>query len=344
MRTSAFRTEVEFRQHFWSSSGRLKKVLDMAVDSIRKRTSFAPQKKIEWRDHQGEGIQNWIHQTEKAEEKWIEETTKTIGVWRDISRSVYLRWAITINAMHVSAKHYASLSADRRLKTETIRSLDGNAVKVPLAVWTGAEASERYGESQELIAAYGFADMYGVIEDIVFDAHEIFRRHQPGDLIKGSEFKDLRRLYAKRGENPDAWASAWSKRFEDWRRKKLYDGLPRVALSYWTGCGLKEPSTYKYTNVSDWMDTIKMFSVLRNHITHSAPTVTQELEESCKIKGSMGFNFSAGAELKVELFHLMAIECFIDQYLTALNMSLLELVYGKGHWAKLARKFEQNPG
>ena len=73
------------------------------------------------------------------------------------------------------------------------------------------------------------------------------------------------------------------------------------------------------------------------------PTVTQELEESCKIKGNMGFNFSAGAELKVELFHLMAIECFIDQYLTALNMSLLELVYGKDHWAKLARKFEQNP-
>jgi hypothetical protein len=340
MRDSAFLMKVEFPLHFWSSSGRLMKVVGMAVDSIRKRTSFAPQKKIEWRDHQGEGIQNWIHRTEKVEEKWIEETTETIGSWRDISRSVYLRWAITINAMHVSAKHYENLPEDRRLKTETLRSSNGVAEKIPLAIWSGAEASERYVESQELISAYGFADMYGVIEDIVFDAHEIFRRHQPGDLIKGPEFRDLRRKLAKKDDDPEAWEAAWSKRFEDWRRKKLYDGLPRVALSYWTGCGLKEPSTYKYTNVADWMDTIKMFGVLRNHITHSAPMVTRELEDSCKIKGNMGFSYVTGTELNVELFHLMAIECFIDQYLTALNMSLLELVYGKGHWAKLAKKFQ----
>jgi hypothetical protein len=87
------------------------------------------------------------------------------------------------------------------------------------------------------------------------------------------------------------------------------------------------------------MATIKMFGVLRNHITHSAPHVTQELSESCEIKGNMEFSFQEGDQLKVELFHLMAIECFIDQYLTALNMSLLESIYGYGHWAKLAKKY-----
>jgi hypothetical protein len=311
----------------------------MAIDSIRKRTSFAPQTKIEWRDHEGQGIQNWIHRTEKPEEKWIEETTETIGSWRDISRSVYLRWAITINAMDVSANYYRDLADDRRLKTETLRAANGAAVKVPLAVWTGAEASERYAESKELIAAYGFADMYGVIEDITFDAHEIFNRHNPQNLMKGPDYKELRRKFAKREEDHEVWSDAWLKRFEDWRRKKLYDGLPHVARSYWNACGLKKPSPYQHTEIADWMDTIKMFGVLRNHITHSAPNVTEELADACNIKGSMGFDFKAGAELKVELFHLMAIECFIDQYLAALNMSLLELVYGYGHWAKLAKKF-----
>lgn len=310
----------------------------MAVDSIRKRISFAPQKKIEWRDHQGSVIQNWIHRTEKIDEKWIEETTEAIGAWRDLSRSVYLRWAITINAMHVAANYYHKMADDRRLRTETLRISNGDAIKVPLAIWSGAEASERYSESQELIAAYGFADMYGVIEDITFDAHEIFRRHNPHDLMKGSEYKDIRRKFSRREADPAAWKEAWSKRFEDWRRKKLYEGLSRVAYSYWTGCGLKRPSMYENTEVADWMETIKMFGVLRNHIAHSAPNVTQELADACSIKGSMGFNFATDTKLNVELFHLMAIECFIDQYLTALNMSLLELVYGHGCWEKLARQ------
>lgn len=309
----------------------------MAVDSIRNRMSFAPQKKIEWRDHDGQGIQNWIHRSDKSEEKWIEETTERIGTWRDISRSVYLRWAITINAMYVSAEHYSKLPQDGRLRTDTLRIPGGSPIKVPLAMWTGPEASQRYVESRELISAYGFADMYGVIEDITFDAYEIFLRHNPGSLIGGKDYKALRRLYAGRSTRPDAWTSAWSKRFEDWRRKRVYDGLHRVALSYWRDAGLRKPSTYQHTDVSDWMDTIKMFGVLRNHITHSAPSVTLELSESCKIKGSMGFDFREKNALQVELIHLMSIECFVDQYLSALNLSLLELIHGHGHWAKLAQ-------
>ena len=210
----------------WSSCPRKPKADPMAVDSIRKRTSFSPQKKIEWRDHQGQGVQNWIHRTDKEEEKWIEETTETIGSWRDLSRSVYLRWALTINAMHVSASYYEKLAEDRRLKTETLRAHNGTAVKVPLAIWTGGEAAERYTESQELIAAYGFADMFGVIEDIIFDAHEIFRRHNPHDFMKGPEHKGLRRIFKRRDEDPESWNDAWSKRFEDWRRKKLYVSHP----------------------------------------------------------------------------------------------------------------------
>ncbi|MDG1372174.1 MAG: hypothetical protein P8Q48_18395 [Paracoccaceae bacterium] len=300
----------------------------MPIDSIRKRISFAPQKKIERKDHDGQKIQNLIHRTDKAEEKWIEETTETIGAWRDISRSVYLRWAITINAMHVSVDHYKKLPSDRRLKTETIRRPNGSAEKVPLAIWTGEEASEGYMESRKLIAAYGFADMYGVLEDITFEAHKIFLRHTPKSLLKGKEYRDLHRKYKNRDSNPDVWEVAWSKRFEEWHLKKQYDGLHKVAKSYWTSAALRKPSTYEHTDITDWMDTIKMFGALRNHITHSAPNVKQDLSKSCNIKGNMGFFFEEGDQLTVELFHLMAIECFIDEYLTALNMSLLESVYG----------------
>jgi hypothetical protein len=307
----------------------------MALDSIRKRTSFAPQNKISWQDHDGQGVQNFIHHAGNDDEKWIEETTEQIGVWRDVSRSVYLRWALTINAMHVSSDHYRKFTGDQRLKTEPIRGMNGVPTRVPLAIWPGTEASDRYQESSELIAAYGFADMYGVVEDITFDAHEIFLRHNPQSLIKGADYKDVRRKFSRRAERPDDWVVAWSKRYEDWRRKKLYDGLPRVAQSYWTTAHLRKPSTYEHTNITDWMETIKMFGVLRNHITHSAPNVTTELSEACEIKGNMNFSFTEGAHLKVELFHLMSIECFVDQYLTALNLSLLELVYGYGHLARL---------
>ena len=75
--------------------------------------------------------------------------------------------------------------------------------------------------------------------------------------------------------------------------------------------------------------------MLRNHITHSAPTVTKELAKACQIAGNMGFSFNVGDPLEVKLFHLQAIECFLDQYLTAWNMALIESVYGKGHWKKV---------
>ncbi|SOH94752.1 hypothetical protein SAMN06273572_105176 [Monaibacterium marinum] len=88
---------------------------------------------------------------------------------------------------------------------------------------------------------------------------------------------------------------------------------------------MQRPSKYIHTDVPDWADTISMFGELRNHITHSTPTATEKLEKSCNIKGNMGFSFKSGDSIFVNLFHLMAIECFIDQYLNTLNTSLIDL-------------------
>jgi hypothetical protein len=147
--------------------------------------SFAPQNKTTWHEQSIQNIQNVIHRTEIADEKWIEETTENIGVWRNNSRSVYMRWAITINAMQLPSKHYGQVKDDTRLRINTLRAIQGNAVQVPLAEWTGSDASERYLESSELIAAYGFADMFGVLEYIVFDAFEVFYRHNPALVLDG---------------------------------------------------------------------------------------------------------------------------------------------------------------
>jgi hypothetical protein len=72
---------------------------------------------------------------------------------------------------------------------------------------------------------------------------------------------------------------------------------------------------------------------LRNLIVHSAPTVSQELADYCKIPTSMTFDFKEGELLHVELHHLQSIECFLDQYLCALNISILEKANGPiGGW------------
>jgi hypothetical protein len=301
----------------------------LTVQSIRKRASFAPQTRIDWKDRDLHSITNVLHETDKEEERWIAESTARLGDWRDMSRTVYLRWSLTMNAMEIARDHYAALPNDRALQTVTLRAPDGLARQVPLAIWSGPEASKNYAASQELVAAYGFADLYGVIEDITFDAYEIYLRHHPEPLMQGANYKSLRQAWRGREKNQDAWRRAWSERYDAWRRKKLYDGLGRVVRNYWAGAGLRAPSNYRLTDIGDWVATTEMFGKLRNHIKHSATHVTPELAEACAIRTNMGFSFKEGDALVVELHHLMAIECFVDQYLTALNISLLELVHGR---------------
>ncbi|SOH94751.1 hypothetical protein SAMN06273572_105175 [Monaibacterium marinum] len=166
--------------------------------SIRSRYSFTPQQKFESGDFKIEDITNIIHTSTCPEEDWIAQTTQKIGDWRDMSRSVYLRWALTINAMEVSQKYYEELEPNRALQTQTIRVENGIPKRVTLVNWDGREASEKYIASQEPISAYGFADMYGVIEDITFEAYEIYLQFNPVTLLKGSDYKDLRNLYAKK--------------------------------------------------------------------------------------------------------------------------------------------------
>jgi len=299
------------------------------MTSIRQRALFVPQKHFEKlpTDEQG-GVTNLIFRTDDPAEKWIEATSEKIGDWKNLSRSIYLRWAITINAMCIAKDHYDALSEDKALQTVTMRSVHGKAVLAPLAVWSGRQTALHYKQSTELVAAYGVADLVGSIEDIVFEAFEIYLRHNPECFLIGPENKPMRKLFRDRKANPSAWETAFAVRYSNWRRKKIYSGLYSVMHQYWNLTGLLRPSKYEHTDVGDWCATVQMFSELRNLIVHSAPKVSSELSQYCSIPTAMTFNFKEDQPLHVELHHLQSIECFLDQYLSALNISLLERAKG----------------
>ena len=299
------------------------------MTSIRRRALFVPQTHFEKlpTDEQG-GVTNFIFRTDNPTEKWIEETSEKIGDWKNLSRSIYLRWAITINAMCLAKDHYDALPDERALQTVTLRSVYNKTTYVPLAIWSGKQAASHYEKSTELVAAYGVADVVGSIEEIVFEAFEIYLRHNPEKFLVGPENKSLRKLFHDRQANPIAWRTALEVRLDIWRKKKIYSGLHAVMKQYWEETGLLRPSKYKQTDVSDWCATVRMFSELRNLIVHSASSVSSELSAYCAIPTAMTFDFKENEDLHVELHHLQSIEWFLDQYLSALNVSLLERAKG----------------
>jgi hypothetical protein len=124
-----------------------------------------------------------------------------------------------------------------------------------------------------------------------------------------------------------AWATAWSERFEKWRRKRAYEPLHRVFAAFFNEAGLKRPSYFKFTDMTDWARSIETIAELRHLLTHGEGQATEQLQKLCEQTG-MGWTFRAGEELKVDLIHLQEVECFIDRLLTALNVSLCEKGWG----------------
>lgn len=177
------------------------------------------------------------------------------------------------------------------------------------------------------MAAWGLIDLYSCIEEFVFEFYKTFLDHNPDSIIKGSEFRNLRRLKRESVKGPECeekWKVAWKERLESWQRKRLYDGLNKVFLAYTSVTGLKTPSNYKSSTIETWAETIKGISELRNCFTHGVETVTKELSDFSSKPNSMLFDFEEGKPLSIELKHLQSVECFLDQLLTAINLSLIE--------------------
>lgn len=273
---------------------------------------------------EGLPINNFIVEPISPDDAWIKATTQKIGDWRAYFRSTYIRWALSINGLHVAQDRYDSKKEERtKFKIDSIR----NTGLTSIALWDMEKAAKNHGETIPMLAAWGLTDLYSCIEEFVFEIYKIYLNQHPISIIKGDDFRSLRRLKREAVESEEkqkAWEEAWADRLESWQRKRLYDGLSKVFLAYASVSGIKTPSIYTLSTVETWADTIKGIGELRNCFTHGVDIVTPELAEFSKKPHSMSFDFIKGESLKVELRHLQSVECFLDQLLTALNFSLME--------------------
>jgi hypothetical protein len=269
-------------------------------------------------------INNFIVEPKSEDDAWIKEATDKIGDWRAYFRTTYIRWALTINGLHLAKDRY-ELKKDE-LVGFTIESLRKNGLE-NIALWDMETAAKNHGETIPMMAAWGLTDLYSCIEEFVFEFYRIFLSQHPDSIIKSPVYSDLRRLRREASdseENNQKWKQALSERLDSWQRKRLYDGLNKVFLSYANVAGLKTPSIYTLSTVETWAETIKGIGELRNCFIHGAETVTKELAEFSAKPNSMDFDFKEGDPLKVELRHLQSVECFLDQFLTVINLSLIE--------------------
>jgi hypothetical protein len=272
-------------------------------------------------------ITNVIVRVNDSEDKWIEETTEKIGDWRSLSRTTYIRWSLAINGLMVASERYQDWPGDRKFVVKTMR-IDGEA---SIAEWSGETTSEHCKSTAELIAANCIVDLYGCLEEVVFEAYRIYLNHNPLAILPGDCFRELRRLFRKfqaGEEGGEAWPEQWEKRVTSWQRKRLYDGLGKVLKSYFQHTGLERPSWYQLTTVDTWAETISGISELRNLITHGGTKVSQELADFSERPFAATFDFETGAPLVVKTHHMQSVEMFIDQLLFALNISLTEKAFG----------------
>lgn len=300
--------------------------------SIRRRAGFTQHQRIDWREPGAEFANNIVLPSGDGVLNWIAEATGKIGEWRSALRDVYLRWAITINAMHLAQQHWRGRPEDVALQTMSMRSGPGGAaMQAPIAVWPSREAAENYERATPILSAYGASDMYGALEEVIFELYLCFLNDVPMTLMRGQEFSQLRRLYRDREAGDQArmaWEDAWASRLESWRRKKLYDGLHNVLRAFFEHAALVRPSTYRLTDIDDWCRTVEAIGELRNCVTHGASRVSDRLATLSHQLVGDAFRFNEGDPLDVRLEHLMFIECFCDQLLTAINLSLVEKVMG----------------
>ncbi|RZK36968.1 MAG: hypothetical protein EOO61_09635 [Hymenobacter sp.] len=278
-------------------------------------------------------IRNIIIETDRTDLKWIEESTKSIGEWRNTAVSCYVRWALSINGLHIAADKYSDLDWQRS-KAFVVTGLvmdKGRPERGIIAKLEGKKAAEAHLETVRMLASYGLIDLCSVLEEMLLWFYRIYKEYNPEEFIKGPDNQALRKLFRNRDNDPDAWYTAWKKRLDKWQRNKLYDGLAGILLSYYTVSGLKKPSWYEETSPETWAEALSGIAILRNCLIHGTKTVPKELADISGKPFSLEFPFVEGEPIELDTRHLEAVELFIEKLLDAINDSLIEY-----HMAALA--------
>jgi len=275
-------------------------------------------------------IDNLVVQPPKEEHRWIGTATAKVGEWRAALRSTYIRWALAINGLEVAADKYADSTWRRNNNQFFVHGLGASGIEV-LSVWDGQTASEAHRKTMPMLAAFGIIDLYAGLEEVVFDLYRTYLDQHRRVLLKGDECRPLRQLMRAASSDATqqpAWEKAWSERLNKWQRKKLYDGLADVFRSFCRQTGLKEPSTYKHTTVDTWCEAIDAIAILRHCLVHGAKVVPPELASFSSKPYRLTFDFKENEPLAVTLTHLMGVQLFCEQILSAVNVSLAEMALG----------------
>lgn len=271
-------------------------------------------------------INNIIFSTDKEELKWVENCTSKIGGWRSKFRSTYIRWAISINGLHLGQEKYSKTEwkSQNKFRIDCYRTKGNTTVKEPLIFWDGDTAAKAHFETVNMIASYGIIDLYSLFEEFIFDFFRTYKFLNPKKFITGTDNKEIRKLYNDRQRNPEEWESAWKEKLDKWQRKKIYEGIDKTFIGFFNVTNLKKPDNYKVTTPETWAETLKSISILRNCLVHGTTTYPKDLAEISKKPHGLGFNFTEGEKIELNTNHLMAIELFAEQLLNAMNLSLVE--------------------
>jgi hypothetical protein len=268
-----------------------------------------------------------IKDVKEEEDKWIEEASLEIGEWRAGLRSTYIRWSLAINGLEVAAIKYDSETWTPDHKFAVHSLVFGSTEPKPIAIWDNKTAAANHRETMPMLCAFGVIDMYSGLEEFLFTIYRIYHTQHTEHLAAGKDNRELRRLQREAAINPSKkkeWADAWEKRLDDWQRNAVYKGIQKNFLAFCQQAGLKVPSTYTRTTVETWSETLNGIALLRHSLVHGAKVVSNELDDFCKKPYKLTFDFKAGEPLVVRLDHLMGIQMFAEQWLSALNLSMIE--------------------
>lgn len=281
-------------------------------------------------------IQWLIFECSSPEKQWLCAANEIIMEFGGVFHSIFLRWAVTINGLHVAAEKYQSkewLNSGKAFAVSGIRnSLSERAHELThVQVWDGKMAGEVHASSVPMLAAWAFCNMYSCLEEFVFNMFKTFLNAHPLVICKGDDFRTLRQSYRNReidARHTAEWENLWSERLEKWHRKRLYDGLEKVFTNFVNQSGLKVPSSYEerfsYTDIAK---TLGGISLIRNCFIHGATEVPKELGDFCKTFQASLFSFKTGDRFEITLHELATLEHFTHSLTQTLNNSFMELAY-----------------
>lgn len=245
-------------------------------------------------------------------------------------RSCYIRWALTINALHAAHSRYED-NPNIALKVSFMRQKGIYSPNYyPLLELDNTQVKNNTKKCIDVISAYGIYDIYGCFEEIVFELYEVYFHHCPQQLLQGSEYRELRRLYhqRKRSEADEIkWKKAFSTRLDNWRRKKTYSPLAKTFEALLGDVGLLNIGQFRDPkNLAGLIRVIDIAAELRNIITHGGHAVTDRLDALCLGGADMLFPFKKGMEIVVSKNEFSAIEFYFDSVILDINKSVNEII------------------